>query len=268
MRSTVPVAPAFRLCVLFFGLAVLSPAPTDARQAPAPAPAAGASPTNLTAKTANLGDSGIPIKISIFRWSTDAERTPLVAALDPEAQKAAAAAAASGGAGARGRGGRGARAADDATDDPAQADQDGAAQGRGGRGGRGRGGDAPAAPANPVAILTAALGKAPTVGYLWTNEVVGYSIKYAFRAPLSDGGERIILVTDRRIGGGKAGWKPTATAPATDYEFTLIEMKMDSKGSGEGKTTLSSTIAFDSGAKTLALENYAAAPAVFVNVKR
>ena len=207
----------------------------------APAPAqkqtTAAGPVNLTAKSANVGDSGIPIKISILRWSTDEERKPLVAALDPAAQAAAQAAAAAGGRGAGGAGG-----------------------GRGGRGGDAR-------PVDPIAALTAALGKAPTVGYLWTSEVVGYSIKYAYRIPLPDGGERIILVTDRRLGAGTGGWK-VATGTPTDYEFTLIELRMDSKGSGEGKASLTSKVIFENEAKTLALDNYAATPAVLQNVKR
>ncbi len=234
---------------------------------------------NLTAKSANVSESGIPVKISILRWSTDEERTPLVAALDPAAQAAAQAASAAGGRGAGGgRGGRGGRGGGGRGDqgaaagldpnDPALADLV-AAQGRGGRGGRGRGGDAASAkPPDPVSVLTTAIGKAPTVGYLWTNEVVGYSIKYAYRIPMPDGGERIILATDRRLGAGTVGWKPLGTAAPTDYEFTLIELRMDSKGLGEGKTSLTSKVTFESQAKTLALENYAATPAIFQSVKR
>jgi len=233
--------------------------------------ATGTSPIALTAKSANVAQSGTPIKLNILRWSTDDERKPIVAALDPAAQEAAAqAAASSGGRGGRGRGGaRGDQGAAAGLDpnDPALADL--VAAGRGGRGGRGRGGrgDAePAKPADPIVTLTGALNKAPTVGYLWTNEVVGYSIKYAFRASLPDGGERIILATDRRLG-GTVGWKP-ATGTPTDYEFTLIEIRMDSKGMGEGKSSLTSKVVFDNEAKTIALDNYSATPAVLQNVKR
>ncbi|HEY3044839.1 MAG TPA: hypothetical protein VGJ39_12480, partial [Vicinamibacterales bacterium] len=153
------------------------------------------------------------------------------------------------------------------------------AAGRGGRGGAGRGrGDA--APLNPIAALTAAIGRAPTIGYIWTNDVTGYSIKYAYHAPLPDGGERIILATDRRLGAYSAGWKPVAApgaealakaAPPTDYEFTVIEIRLDSKGLGEGKTSLTTKVIVDDnvpGAKTVALDDYAAAPAILKNVKR
>jgi len=235
----------------------------------------GAGQINLTAKSANVSQSGTPVKINILRWSTDEERKPIVAALDPAAPAAAQTAASSGGRGG-GRGARGgARGDQDAAagldpNDPALADL--VAAGRGGRGGRGGGrggrGDAePAKPPDPIATLTAALGKAPTVGYLWTNEVVGYSIKYAYRSALPDGGERIILLTDRRLGGGTVGWKQ-ATGTSTDYQFTLIEIRMDPKGTGEGKASLTSKVIFDNEAKTLALDNYAATPAVLQSVKR
>jgi hypothetical protein len=228
-----------------------------AQTQPAPANA-----VNLTAKSAHVADSGTPVKITVFRWSTDEERKPVVDAFDPAAQ--AAAQAAGGGRGRGGRGGRGAAQLD--PDDPALADVD--AQPARGRGGR-RGGDAaPAKPADPIAVLTTALGKAPTVGYLWTNETVGYSIKYAFRTSLVDGSERIILLTDRRLGAGTAGWKLQQQANQTDYEFTLVELRIDAKGIGEGKASLTTKVVLDKDAHTVALDNYAAATAILQSVKR
>jgi hypothetical protein len=223
-------------------------------------------PINLTAKSANVGESGIPVKINILRWSTDEERNPVVAALNPSAQPPAQAAAGAA------RGGRGAGGLD--PNDPALADLVQAGRGgQGGRGGRGggrggRGDGEPGKPVDPITTLTAALGKAPTVGYLWTKEVVGYSIKYAHRIPLPNGGERIILATDRRLGADTSAWKPVASGTPTNYEFTLIEVRIDSKGLGEGKTSLTSKVIFDNEAKTIALDNYAAAPAILQNVKR
>ena len=219
-------------------------------------------PATFTAKSVNVAEPGTGVKLSILRWSTDQERKPVIDALDPEAQKAAA----KGGGGERGRGGRGAGALD--PDDPALADVPTGGRGRGGRGGRGGGDAAPAPPPDPIALLTAALNKAPTVGYLWTNETVGYSIKYAARLTSPDGGERIILLTDRRLGGGTVGWKFTGSGAPTDYEFTLIELRVDAKGVGEAKASLTSKVILDKEAKTLALENYASAPAIFQGVKR
>jgi hypothetical protein len=120
----------------------------------------------------------------------------------------------------------------------------------------------------PVAAFTAAIGRAPTLGYIWTNDITGYAIKYAYHASLPNGGERIILATDRRLGAYSPAWKPVAASPVTDYEFTLIEIRLDSRGSGEGTTSLTTKVIVDDQAKTVALDNYAATPAIFQNVKR
>jgi hypothetical protein len=112
--------------------------------------------------------------------------------------------------------------------------------------------------------------------------VTGYSIKYAYRTALPEGGERIILATDRRLGAHSIAWGPPAgpeakVAPGTeasaapDYEFTVLEMRLDPKGSGEGKASLMTKVIvdnLDNGAKTVALDNYAATPAILRNVKR
>jgi hypothetical protein len=121
---------------------------------------------------------------------------------------------------------------------------------------------------SPVAALTAAIDRAPTIGYIWTNDVTGYSIKYAYRAPLPDGGERIILATNRRLGANTTEWTLVSATPVTDYEFTLFELRLNAKGLGEGKASLTAKVIADNEAKTLTLENYAATPTILQNVKR
>jgi hypothetical protein len=231
--------------LMLFGLLVLS--------LPADAQSSGSGEVNLKATSANVKEPGVPVRIRITRWSTDEERTPVLAALNPDARGAPPADAAAGGRGAP-PAGRGASAGRGA------AGRAGAARGGPARGG----GDPP----NPIAALTMAIGKEPTLGYIWTNEVTGYSIKYAYHAPLPDGGERIVLATDRRLGGYTAGWTPAATTPLTDYEFTVVEMRLDAKGAGEAKTSLTTKVIVDPDAKTLALDDYAGTPAILQNVKR
>jgi hypothetical protein len=231
---------------------------------PACAQTTGAGEINLKAASANVKDSGTPVRVRITRWSTDAERNPIIAALTPAPPAAAPARAAAG-------------APAGAEPNPPAGAGRGAAAGRG-RGGAGRGGrGGAAAPLSPIAALTAAIGKGPTLGYIWTNDITGYSIKYAYHAATPDGGERIVLATDRRLGAYTAGWQPAAGRPAadasaapapTDYDFTLIEIRLDSKGVGEGKASLMTKVIVDNEARTIALDNYAATPAIFQNVKR
>jgi len=205
----------------------------------------------FTAQSANVGEPGTPVKIRILRWSTDEERAPIVAALNPApAQPPSAARAGLPTGAARGR-------------DAAEVGR-GAAAGRG----RGRGRGAPAAPLTPIAAFTAALGRAPTLGYIWTNDITGYSIKYAWHAPTSDGGERIVLATNRRLGEYSQAWTLPAGTPPTDYEFTLIELHLGAKGAGEGKSSLTAKVAVDGDAKTVTLENYTGVPAILQNVKK
>jgi hypothetical protein len=169
--------------------------------------------------------SDAPLTITLSRWSTDAERAPLLTALTAPV--------------------------------PAPAAAPPPAAGRAGRGARGRG--APPAPPSPLARLTTAVKAAPTCGFIWTSGVTGYSIKYAWQAPAADGTERIVLVTDRRLGTHAANWAPLPGA-AADSDFTLIEMRVDVKGTGEGKASLGVNVVVDASAKTLTLDGYAAAP--------
>jgi hypothetical protein len=214
---------------------------------------------NLTATTDNVAGAHDSIRIDLFRWSTDAERDQLMSAWMLSGAPATG----------RGAGGRGRGAAAGGDDVP----DGGGAPAAGGRAGRGgRGGGAAAARQTPESSLKAALGNAPTVGYLWSSEVAGYSIRYAARLAESAGGERIILITDRRLGESNNLWKPTgsgaADAPATAYEFSLIELRLNAKSEGEGKISLTGKVAVDSSAKTIALENYSAMPVVLKDVKR
>ena len=260
MKSSVPILLGSVLSICAIAVHARQAPATQKQNAPATA-------LNLTAKSANVSEAGIPVRINILRWSTDEERLPMLAALNPALAPPPAAGA---------RGGRGARG-DDPAPDPAQAEVDAAAGGGrgargGGRGGRGggRGGDAaaPAKPADPITNLAAAIEKAPTVGYVWTNEVVGYSIKYAQRLPFSDGGERILLATNRKLGGYTNSWKPAGSATPTDYDFTVLEIRLDTKGAGEGKTSLTTKVVVDSEAKALVLENYSGTPATLTSVKK
>jgi len=161
--------------------------------------------------------------IELLRWSTDAERAPLIAALSAPTPPPAAAA-------------------------PAQGRGAGRAAGRGARGGRA----AAAPPLSPTARLDAAIKAAPTCGYVWGEGVTGYSIKYAWRSPSATGGDRIVLVTARRLGASTA-------APDVDADFTIIEMQLDQKGVGEAKASHANVVV-DAAAKTLALDGQAPSP--------
>ena len=85
---------------------------------------------------------------------------------------------------------------------------------------------------------------------------------------MADGNERIVLAIDRRLGTHVAAWQPVTTQPATDYPFTVLELRIDARGIGEARTSLTTNVVLDRQAGTLALENYAAAPAILQKVRR
>jgi hypothetical protein len=106
------------------------------------------------------------------------------------------------------------------------------------------------------------------VGHLWSSEVAGYALRSAVRIAEPDGSERILLITDRRLGAWNDLWKPIGTDAVSNYEFSVVELRLNSKGEGEGKVSLIGKVAADNAAKILDLENYGASPVVLKNVRR
>jgi hypothetical protein len=192
---------------------------------------------SLTATTENVSGAHDPVRIDVLRWSTDAERNALLAGWNMTAAPAPAA---------RG-GGRG-----------------------GGGGGRGRGGGAPVDVPKPTpeTSLAAALEKAPTIGYLWSSEVAGYALRYAAKSADPAGGERIVFITDRRLGLNNDRWNLAGGAAPQTADFSIIEIHLPAKLDGEGKTSLLGKPAIDTTAKTFGLENYASLPVNLKGVKK
>jgi len=108
----------------------------------------------------------------------------------------------------------------------------------------------------------------PESGYVWTDESLGYSIHYAYRQALPNGGERIIVATDRPLGSWSGHPWAVKSEAAGSYPFTVIELLLTSGGKGEGKMSLTSKVAADEANKTIALEHAEAAPALLKNVQR
>ena len=112
-------------------------------------------------------------------------------------------------------------------------------------------------------------GAMPTVGYVWTSASAGYSIRYAYKVAATDGSQRIILLTDRKLGAWTPdAWKPTAAATADDRPFSVIELRVNRAGQGEGKTSLTTKAVVDSASKSIALDNYAAQPVMLKGVAK
>jgi hypothetical protein len=120
--------------------------------------------------------------------------------------------------------------------------------------------------------LLSALQKTPSHGRMripgWTgpdphNVRLGWDLHYAWNTPGEDGGQRIVLGTDRYIG----FWEARNQPRSIDYPFNLIEIRIGKDGKGEGRMAVATKISFDKKKNAIELENYSSEPVRLQNVK-
>jgi hypothetical protein len=112
--------------------------------------------------------------------------------------------------------------------------------------------------------LLSNLQKMKRTGYIRTPNSLGYELHYARRSPLPDGGERVVLATDRPIGFWEAAHQPRSI----DYPFTVVEMHLNTDGEGEGKLSIATKITVDKDKGNIVLEDYGTQPVMLTTVKR
>jgi hypothetical protein len=112
--------------------------------------------------------------------------------------------------------------------------------------------------------LLDALQDMPRMGYIKTPDSIGWDLHFARKIPGKDGGERVILVTDRRIGFWEAANRPRSI----DYPFTVIELRLNRDGEGEGKMSLATKIIADKENNIVTLENYDIQQVLLTHVRR
>ena len=76
------------------------------------------------------------------------------------------------------------------------------------------------------------------VGYFNTPGNLRWDLRFAWKTPQPDGGERVVLATDRRISFREACHQPRTL----DYPFTVIELRLNKDGEGEGMMSLATKI--------------------------
>jgi hypothetical protein len=81
----------------------------------------------------------------------------------------------------------------------------------------------------------------PGIGPIRANGGFGHDLHHAHRTNREDGGERAVLATDRRIG----FWEATNQPRSINYPFTIIELRLNRNGEGEGKMPLATKITED-----------------------
>jgi len=112
--------------------------------------------------------------------------------------------------------------------------------------------------------LLEAIQDMPSAGHFGTPGNLSWDLRFARRTPLPDGGERVTLVTDRRIG----FWEATRQPRSFDYPFTVIELRLNADGEGEGKMSIATKVIVDKDQNMITLENYDLQPVMLTHVRR
>jgi hypothetical protein len=104
----------------------------------------------------------------------------------------------------------------------------------------------------------------PRVGYINLPGSIGYDLRYAREVPGEKGERRILIATDRPIGVAEARNQPRTI----DYPFTLIELRLDKAGNGEGRMSIATKIRHNKKTNVLELENYNSEPVRLNQVRK
>jgi hypothetical protein len=112
--------------------------------------------------------------------------------------------------------------------------------------------------------LLSALRDMPRTGSISSTGNIGFNLRFARREPAPGGGERIVLLTDRPISFSEA----SANQRSMDYPFSLVELRLNAQGEGEGKWSAATKIMADRVNKTMVLENWSSQPVMLTSVKR
>jgi hypothetical protein len=112
--------------------------------------------------------------------------------------------------------------------------------------------------------LLDALQDMPAVGHFGAPGNLSWDIHFAWKMPLPDGGERVVLITNRRIGFWEAANQPRSI----DYPFTFIDIRLNRDGEGEGKMSIATKVIYDKKEDMISLENFQTSPVQLTNIRR
>jgi hypothetical protein len=112
--------------------------------------------------------------------------------------------------------------------------------------------------------LLDALQDMPVMGHFGAPGSLSWDIHFARKMPLPEGGERVVLITDRRI----SFWEAANQPRSIDYPFTFIDIRLNRDGEGEGKMSLATKVIYDKKDNMISLENFQTSPVLLNNIKR
>ena len=111
--------------------------------------------------------------------------------------------------------------------------------------------------------LADALSRMPPVGWIRLPNTRSQDLRYAWQAPLPDGGRRVVIATDRIV-----NYAELTTASRTqNYQFSVAEIHFDKDGKGEGKLSPLAKVDIDKGTNQIEVEDYTSQPVRLLQVK-
>jgi len=103
----------------------------------------------------------------------------------------------------------------------------------------------------PEALLDA-VRDAPPAGSIQSPGSLPWSLRFAWQQATADGGRRIVILTDRPIG----GWEILLGSPTLEYPFSVIELSLDAAGEGDGTLSVATQIVIDEDDGLVNVEGY------------
>jgi hypothetical protein len=122
-----------------------------------------------------------------------------------------------------------------------------------------------AAGQNSPGLLQHAISRGQDLGSIKWPGLLHYTIRYAHRIPRPDGGEDIVLGTDQPIW---MWWDKSHADDSDKHPYSVIQLRLNGAGSGEGKLSLASPIAGDTESNGIVLQDYASQPVALLDVRR
>jgi hypothetical protein len=88
------------------------------------------------------------------------------------------------------------------------------------------------------------------------NYRLGWDLRYAWHEPMPEGGERIVIATDRYM----SFWEVSNQPRTVDYPFLLMQIQLNAEGKGQGKMATFTQISYDKKKNVMEIENYGSEP--------
>jgi hypothetical protein len=103
------------------------------------------------------------------------------------------------------------------------------------------------------------------VGYLHWPGSLDYTLRYAYHVPRPEGGQDLVLATDSPV---QQWWESGHSMPASNSGITVIQLRLNNDGQGEGKLAMPTKVTAGRDAKTFLLDDYDKQPVVLTDVRR